>query len=618
MSKNLSKMKMNKIKSLLVAIGLLLSTSVSAYDFEVDGLQYDVVDIESLTVKVVGCNDNVSGEISIPTYVNYSNRDLSVVEIAEDAFKQNINITGIIIGDDVCLIGKYAFRDCYNLSNILFGESVTEIQSYAFSGCKSISSLKFNNKLKTINTDAFSYCTSLTAIEIPSTIEHIGSSVFYNCPISKVNINDIYNWCMIDFDGRTFPSGSSLYLNDIPLTNIEIPNTISEIKQYAFAGFSNITNIIFPSSINKIGSYAFEDCGINSLYLPESLDSIMKHAFKGLPIEKLNIPASVTFMEVLGNLPKLTNLIFEDSENPIELKFGDFFDETNIEVLYVGRPITMNCTYGHWINGIFIMDSYTDCLCRSAFYGLSSLKKVVLGEKCNLITPQWFYQCTNLEDLIIEDGESPIEFYQNIYYDKERPNSWPKYEVQYKYVETFADCPLKNIYLGRNILYTQKYNGVSYPNKRTSPFQNKKNLTNVTIGDFVDNLPQSRFFENGNIKHLEIGKSLTNIPDYSFSGNDSIVSIVMKSEYPPIYPTIFSNYIYINTFLYVPQNSIELYKEAIPWKNFWNLTEDDPTDINQITTDNDAPSTIYDLKGNKLNSPKRGINVINGKKVMIK
>ena len=131
---------------------------------------------------------------------------------------------------------------------------------------------------------------------------------------------------------------------------------------------------------------------------------------------------------------------------------SSFVDNTKIEELYIGRPIDMSCENGSWINGQFIMCSYYDCLERSAFWGLTTLKKVVIGKNCNQITPQWFYKCKNLENLIILDGVNPIEFYQNIYYDKYRENTYPPYDTQYKYVETFADCPLSSIYIGRDIL----------------------------------------------------------------------------------------------------------------------------------------------------------------------
>lgn len=233
----------------------------------------------------------------------------------------------------------------------------------------------------------------------------------------------------------------------------------------------------------------------------------------------------------------------------------------------------MSCTNGRsWHNGNLILDSYSRCLERLAFCGLKTLKKVIIGKNCNQITPQWFYKCENLENLIILDGVNPIEFFQNIYYDKYRENTYPQYYPQYKYVGTFEDCLLSSIYIGRDILYTQKYNGVSYPNVRKSPFSSGETIENVVIGDLVTKLPASCFFENDNIKHIEIGRSLIKIPHHCLAGNNAIVSIVLKSETPPVYSTNFSNSLYINTSLYVPESYIDVYQTAEPWKNFGNIS----------------------------------------------
>lgn len=572
------------MKTIIQKLGMFIamlcaSVSASAYDFKVDGLYYDIVDLPSLTVKVVGCNEEINEELTIPSTVKFSNRELTVIEIADDSFKGNVQITSLRIGDNVNTIGTRSFAGCDNIKQVFWGASVADIKDASFEGCSSIQSISFNNRLESIGNASFYGCSSLNSIDIPNSVKKIGARSFYNCDaLTKVNIKDLGCWCMIDRSYSAFDSQLNLYMNDTPLTVLNIPNTVSEIKPYTFSNFSNIKDVHFPTTIKKIGKYAFEGCGINSLSLPESLDSIQEGAFSKILIEELTIPKNVIYIEELQGIPNLKKIEFEDGEIPIKLSFiagtdhSYFVDNTKIEELYIGRSIDMSCGNGHWLNGQFIMDSYYSCLVRSAFWGLKTLKKVVIGKNCNQITPQWFYKCKNLENLIILDGVNPIEFHQNIYYDKYRENCYPPYDTQYKYVETFADCPLSSIYIGRDILYTQKYNGVSYPNKRLSPFQNKGTIENVVIGDFVTNLPADDFFAYDNIKHFEIGRSLTNIPNRCLAGNDAIVSIVLKSETPPVYSTNFSNSVYISTSLYVPESCIDKYQTADPWKYFWNIS----------------------------------------------
>ena len=68
---------MKKYKSLLLAvIGLLCSISVSAHDFEVDGIYYDIISAYDNTVEVTFSGDSYdaveneySGSVTIPEYV---------------------------------------------------------------------------------------------------------------------------------------------------------------------------------------------------------------------------------------------------------------------------------------------------------------------------------------------------------------------------------------------------------------------------------------------------------------------------------------------------------------------------------------------------------------------
>ena len=71
--------------------------------------------------------------------------------------------------------------------------------------------------------------------------------------------------------------------------------------------------------------------------------------------------------------------------------------------------------------------------------------------------------------------------------------------------------------------------------------------------------------------------------------------------------------------VYVPEEALEAYQSTEPWKNFWNLQGFDPTGIESVKRDwTNGNNVYYDLKGNRLDAPKKGLNIINGKKVIVK
>ena len=77
----------------------------------------------------------------------------------------------------------------------------------------------------------------------------------------------------------------------------------------------------------------------------------------------------------------------------------------------------------------------------------------------------------------------------------------------------------------------------------------------------------------------------------------------------------FNNY---SAKLQVPEGSKTNYQNAEYWKKFINIEEIDPTGIHTITLDNDKRTPVYDLNGRRLESPQKGINIIGGKKVVVK
>ena len=85
---------MYKLKSLVLAvIGLLCSISVSAEDFEVDGIYYNITSSADMMVEVTyrgddydSYSDEYSGAVSIPESVTYNGSTYSVTSIGAMAF----------------------------------------------------------------------------------------------------------------------------------------------------------------------------------------------------------------------------------------------------------------------------------------------------------------------------------------------------------------------------------------------------------------------------------------------------------------------------------------------------------------------------------------------------
>ncbi|MBQ8542701.1 MAG: leucine-rich repeat protein [Bacteroidaceae bacterium] len=119
-------MKHFYIKNLLVVLLLLCCTAISAHDFYVGGIYYNITDATNKTVEVTyeGISstryNEYIGRVTIPSTVTYGGNTYSVTSI-----------------------GNYAFEDCWDLASITIPNSVTSIGGNAFYGCSN-----FKNRLQ--------------------------------------------------------------------------------------------------------------------------------------------------------------------------------------------------------------------------------------------------------------------------------------------------------------------------------------------------------------------------------------------------------------------------------------------------------------------------------------
>lgn len=145
----------------------------------IDGLYYNL-DTEAKTASVAK-NPSASGDIVIPSIVEYDGASYAVTTIGDGAFTWCTGLTSIVIPNSVESVGNRTFWNCSNLKSIELSQSITSIGDYTFSKCTSLSSFKIPDLVENIGTGAFSSCSSLSSVELPATLTNIEQMAFYNC-----------------------------------------------------------------------------------------------------------------------------------------------------------------------------------------------------------------------------------------------------------------------------------------------------------------------------------------------------------------------------------------------------------------------------------------------------
>ncbi|MDO4319346.1 MAG: MBG domain-containing protein [Bacteroidales bacterium] len=149
----------------------------SAYDFEVDGIYYNITSMADLEVEVTFGSKAYNGAIVIPAAVNYNNRTFSVIGIGYNAFDYD-GITSISLPECIRYIGSKAFYKCTMLTSISIPSKVTTIGNHAF-GSSGLKSAVIGESVNSIGQEAFYGCTSLMEVFYTGdTAPQHGSNVF--------------------------------------------------------------------------------------------------------------------------------------------------------------------------------------------------------------------------------------------------------------------------------------------------------------------------------------------------------------------------------------------------------------------------------------------------------
>ena len=120
---------MKKIFLLLWFVLLGLS-KVQAYEFEKNGIYYDIVNGKAVVVS--GGSVMYSGDVVIPETVEYGGQHYVVDSIGEWAFNACSGVMSVKLPEKLRVIGRLAFVDCYGLTSISFPASLKVIGDGAF------------------------------------------------------------------------------------------------------------------------------------------------------------------------------------------------------------------------------------------------------------------------------------------------------------------------------------------------------------------------------------------------------------------------------------------------------------------------------------------------------
>ena len=264
----------------------------------------------------------------------------NIKRIGDYAFVFCADLTEITIPESVETIGISAFNYCENLTSVSIPSSVTSLGAYAFNSCTSLSGVtiycqtppeigrscfqngpsypiyvptglvetyktaegwsdyakrilpmdpqaRLNWEISYTSTDGEKVSPSFARYNIPADVAFGGALVVFN------SYKDGQGKILFDRDVTELMNSFQLCTN---LKTISLPESVTNIGAYTFAGCTNLTGTIkIPQGQVKISNALFSDCSsLEGVVIPEGVTSIGARVFSGCTsLTELTFPSSL-------------------------------------------------------------------------------------------------------------------------------------------------------------------------------------------------------------------------------------------------------------------------------------------------------------------------------------
>lgn len=338
--------------------------------------------------------------------------------------------------------GYSAFYNQPKLAKVTFSSTVTEIPAYLFYKNTAMT-LTDLPKVKIIGESAFEGCSKLTTLNFGQDLETVGGRAFCNC----TNV-----------------------------TKLTFPDAITTIGDEAFYNCSSITEVTVGSKLQSIGASAFENCGsFTAIILPDNFTTMGASAFEGckkLTVAKLGNSLTAVPARAFKNCIALSEMAVPASS----VSIGDqaFYNDSVLAV------ITMN-------DGLKTIGT-------EVFWNNSGIITFTIPGTVTSIGSNSFYGCTNTSVLRFKDGEGTLTIDSYYTRSKKIDDMTSRGSYTNRCNDYFYDCPIKTLYLGRDLKYDYADNASVYDyvdgywkemSRASAPFVNSTTLQKVTIGSKV-------------------------------------------------------------------------------------------------------------------------------------
>lgn len=324
----------------------------------------------------------------------------TVTKISDYCFYGCSALSEIQLSKNLTSIGYGAFYDCSSLKGITLPKSLISLGREVFSGCKSLTSIEIPSSVTSLPQNAFSGCTSLTSVSLPSNMTSIGSHAFSGCTsltslVFPTSLNSLGGYCLAGTGVKEFTLPEHLWLSDgmfrdcKSLEKVTLHSDLKLIRDYCFAGCTNLKSIKIPTSVTELGTHAFSASGLTEIVVPETVTTMSSSVFSECK--------DLLKAEINANISKLPDYTFEYCNSLSQFGLGNY-------ITTIGREAFKGCNA---FTEVVIPEQikHIDML---AFSECMSLNCFTYPSKVTEVSDYMFYLCPNLKTVIFNENMTEV------------------------------------------------------------------------------------------------------------------------------------------------------------------------------------------------------------------
>ncbi|MBQ3141043.1 MAG: leucine-rich repeat domain-containing protein, partial [Clostridia bacterium] len=502
-----------------------IGESVLAYD---ENLSSITVDVRNTAYKSVGncLIETASGSLIAGCGNSVIPDDGSVTIISQNAFSRRKNLERIVIPEGVRAIVPNAFRSCHNLKSITIPKSVkTILNSTILYGCEKLETIivdeenpyfrSENNCLIRRDGNSLVYRAANAVIPDGVKVGSVWENGSWSFDDDVLTVHADGDMRLISKEWKTMNLSEQIQkvvlkngvtgvegFNNCPnITEVSIPNSVTQIGEIAFYGCHSLSKITIPDSVKTIAREAFGFChSMTEIVIPDSVMTIGDNAFiHCAALTSVTVGAGVTEISpsAFSGCDALKTVTVDPNNKVYRSENNCIYEKTSGKLVFQVKsaastpnvpsvpstPSTPNAPAAPAVGKItWTLEDGTLTISGSG----------PMPDYPEYNSAPWYSQRASVTRLVIEEGVTEIGTY------------------------AFSGCLFKEIVIPDHITRIRSY-----------AFSSCFKLESLTLGNGVTHIDEYAFRSLDALKSVEIPDNVTHLADYAFAFCNNMTSVTI-------------------------------------------------------------------------------------------